>query len=283
MTTPVTWRELWRDTTAEVGDPHARWLCEQASGVDGDEFLDVLDEPATVGMVAHLDSMLARYRQGEPLQYVLGRWAFRRLDVMVDRRVLIPRPETEDVVAVALTRVPGGRPVRCIDLGCGSGVIGLSLAAELPRGRAEVWLTDVSVDALDVARANAAGLGMAGAGVHFAHGDWWAALPDELAGTVDLAVSNPPYVALDDAALEPVVAEHEPALALFGGVDGLDAIRAVVAGAPQWLAPGGWLVVEIGADQGRAAQSLATAASLVDVAVLADAAGHDRILVGRRL
>ena len=102
----LTWRRLWDDTAAQVGSrAEARWLCEEASGAFGGEFGDVLDEPATDRMLAHLDAMLGRYAVGEPLQYVLGRWAFRTLDLMVDRRVLIPRPETEVVAGVALAEL----------------------------------------------------------------------------------------------------------------------------------------------------------------------------------
>ena len=140
----TSWRELLAETTAAVGErPAARWLCEVASGADRIE--DVLDEPATQRMVAHLDAMLARYRAGEPLAYVLGRWSFRHLDLAVDRRVLIPRPETEVVAGVAIelarTLPP---PIVVADLGTGSGAIGLALADELPLDGVTVWLTDAS-------------------------------------------------------------------------------------------------------------------------------------------
>lgn len=283
----VSWRQLRAETAALHGEPHARWLCEEASGAVGAEFDAVLDEPATVRAVAHLDAMLARLHAGEPLQYVLGHWSFRHLDLLVDRRVLIPRPETEWVAEVAIdvarrrrAATPG--PVRCVDLGTGSGAIGLSLLAELPRGSAEVWLTDLSTDALDVARANAAGLGMAGAGARFAHGPWFDALPGDLRGTVDVLVSNPPYVAEGDAALEPSVADWEPATALWSGSDGLDALRTIAAAAPDWLAPGGAVVLEIGTGQGTAVAGLLHAAGLEDVQVHPDHAGHDRIAVARR-
>src|SRR5829696_5143403 len=102
----VTWRQLWAEIDPLVGGrPVARWMCEEASGAEGDEFADVLDQPATERMVHHLDSMVARVRNGEPVQYVLGHWPFRHLDLMVDRRVLIPRPETEQLVDLALRRV----------------------------------------------------------------------------------------------------------------------------------------------------------------------------------
>lgn len=278
----VTWRELWDQLTPEVGRPQARWLCETASGVDGDEFLAELDRPATVRMVRHLDDMLSRLRGGVPLQYVLGRWAFRRLDLMVDRRVLIPRPETEELVEIALARLDRRATNVCVDLGCGSGAIGLSLAAELPVDRTTVWLTDVSTAALDVARANAAGLGRVAANVRFAHGSWFEALPADLASSVDLLISNPPYVADGDQALEAIVRDHEPHVALFGGADGLDALRIIVPGAMLWLAPGGVLAVEIGAAQADAARAMALGAGLAGVEIRHDAAGHPRHLLARR-
>jgi release factor glutamine methyltransferase len=279
----VTWGALWNETSALVGRPQARWICEVASGHDGDEFVGILDRPATSRGVAHLDAMLARLATGEPLQYVLGRWGFRHLDLMVDRRVLIPRPETETVVEVALRIARSlSTPLTCADLGTGSGAIGLSLAVELPIDGVTVWMTDRSPDALDVARANAAGIGRAGANVRLVHGDWFAALPVALAGNMALVVSNPPYVDDDDAALEPIVREWEPAEALFGGADGLDAIRVIVAGAPRWLRPGGWLVLEIGSGHGRRVTDLMRTAGFDEVEIMADLAGHDRVAIGRR-
>jgi release factor glutamine methyltransferase len=277
----VTWRQLWAETTALLDDRSAaRWVCEAAGSFDDDELLRCLDEPATERMVAHLDAMVARHRAGEPLQYALGRWAFRRLDVMVDHRVLIPRPETEIVVETALSLV-GRRPVLAADLGTGSGVIGLSLAAELPLTGTTVWLTDVSVDALDVARANLAGIGRAAANVRVAEGSWFDALPAEVEGRLDLVVSNPPYIAVDDPEVEPSVREWEPHLALFAGDDGLDAYRQIVAAAPRWLAPNGWLVLEIGHTQTDAVIGLMSDAGLAEVAVHPDLAGHPRVATAR--
>ncbi|MCU1394060.1 MAG: hemK [Ilumatobacteraceae bacterium] len=281
---PVTWRQLLDETTTALGDRHhARWMCEVASGCDADELRDALDEPATHRMVAHLDALIARRLAGEPLQYVLGSWQFRRLDLMVDRRVLIPRPETEWVCEAALSiarTLPA--PLTAVDLGTGSGAIGLSLAAELPIGSARVWLADVSTDALDVARANLAGVGRAGAPVQIVHGSWFAALPDTLRGTIDLVVANPPYIAADDPAVADDVVAWEPHLALFGGDDGLRDLREIVADAPSWLRRGGWLVMEIGADQGDAVRALLDAASMVDVEIRPDLTGRDRIAIGRR-
>lgn len=284
----ISWRQLWNETAALTGRAEARWLCEEASGCFGEEFVEVLDAAASERAVAHLDAMLTRVQTGEPLQYVLGHWSFRRLDLLVDRRVLIPRPETELVAehAIALARqladeMPD-RPLIVADLGTGSGAIGLSLAAELPRGSIELWLTDSSTDALDVARANAAGLGMAGECVRFGHGSWFAALPDELRGELALVVSNPPYIAVGDSQVAANVHDWEPHAALFAGADGLDDVRAIVAGASEWLAPNGWLVIEIGAEQRFAVSELMVAVGLARVETLRDLAGRQRIAVGRR-
>jgi release factor glutamine methyltransferase len=282
----LTWRVLRAEASAEFGQPQGRWLCEEASGAFDDEFDALLDDPATERSVAHLDAMTARLRAGEPIQYVLGHWSFRRLDLMVDGRVLIPRPETELLVERAIAAVRGldrdpGSPWYCADLGTGSGAVGLSLLAELPRGAAEVWMTDVSLDALDVARANLGGIGMAGAGARFAHGAWFDALPGDMRGLLHLVVSNPPYVADDDPALAAGVRDWEPHTALFGGDDGLRDLRAIVGGAPGWLRPGGWLMVEIGSGLGAAVSGLMEEAGLVDVSVTPDLAGLDRIVAGR--
>ena len=278
----VTWRELWAQTSAAIGDrAAARWLCEVASAsVDGDEFLGRLDEAATVRMVAHLDAMVARHRTGEPLQYVLGEWGFRRLVLAVDRRVLIPRPETELVAEIAIERAAAIGPTRLVaDLGTGSGAIGLAMATELPHVGTTVWITDVSNDALDVARANLAGIGPAAVNVRVGHGSWFDALPEDLA--FDVIVSNPPYVAAESPDLADDVLEWEPGSALFSGREGLDDIRLIAAGAPSRLRRGGSLVLEIGADQGRAVAEILWSAGLVDVDVLPDLAGRERIAVAR--
>ena len=234
-------------------------------------------EPRTSVTEAKYRSMVERRRAGEPLQYVLGRWGFRRLDLLVDRRVLIPRPETEWVVEEALRRLPPARtPVNVVDLGTGSGAIALSIAVE--REHARVIGTDASQDALAVARANLAGIGRPATRVELHHGDWWAAVPDELRGEVDLAVSNPPYVSPADP-LPTEVADWEPRDALVPGPTGMEALEVVVAGAPGWLRPGAWLVCEIGETQGDAVRRLAEDAGMTDVDVLPDLTKRDRVLV----
>ena len=274
-------RELLNTTGAALGATHeARWLCEVATGLDGAEFDEALDELVTQRVVAHLDAMLQRYGDGEPLQYVLGRWGFRHLDLAIDRRVLIPRPETELVAEVAIelaAAAPGPRLVA--DLGTGSGAIGLSLAAELPLFDTTVWITDVSEEAIAVARANLAGIGRGASNVRVGVGSWFEALP---AGErFDVIVSNPPYVANGSPDLAAGVADWEPAAALFSGDDGLDDIRTLVAGAHDHMRDGGWLVLEIGFEQGNAVAELMERARFRDVEVRPDLAGHDRLAVGR--
>ncbi len=241
--------------------------------------------PPTNVAAAHFELMVTRRAAGEPLQYVLGSWAFRALDLWVDGRVLIPRPETEQVVEHVITAARvmlADRDVlRIADLGTGSGAIALSLAHELPLGRTDIWATDVSEDALAVARANLAGIGRSGASVRLAHGVWFDALPHECRGAFDLLVSNPPYVAVSDV-LPDDVARWEPAAALFAGPTGLEAIEHIIREAPAWLARHGVLVLEIGETQGEAAAALARSAGFTAVAIHPDFAARDRILTAHR-
>lgn len=276
----ATWRELRDDARARLGDDQeVRWIVEQASGLSAAEQAAALDAVADERHARGFAAMVERREAGEPLQYVLGRWGFRQLDLLVDPRVLIPRPETEVVAGLAIGALPPG-PCRAADLGTGSGAIALSMAVERWPD-VEVWATDVSADALAVARANTAGLGRRAAHVRLVQGDWYDALPEELRGTFDVLVANPPYVP-DGALVARQVQDHEPHAALFGGPDGLAHVRTVVDGARAWLRPGGTLVVEIGEDQGAAAAAAADAAGLVDVAVREDLTGRDRALVARR-
>lgn len=289
----VAWRELWAETTdrlahagVDAASTEARWIVEEASGLEGSEFVLGLDEPATVRGVAHLDHLVARRVAGEPIQYVLGHWAFRHLDLLVDRRVLIPRPETEQVVEVALAtfdevarRRPDRHRLTVVDLGTGSGAIALSVATE--RTGCRVWATDRSPDALAVARANLAGLGMAGSGIALAEGSWFDPLPDELAGALDLVVTNPPYVAADEP-LDGSVVDWEPIDALVPGPTGLEAYEEIVARAREWIAPGGAIVAEIGATQAGPVGDLLRTHGFAAVTVHRDLAGLDRTVVGHR-
>ena len=210
-----------------------------------------------------------RRRSREPVAYILGTKGFRRLDLAVDRRVLIPRPETEHLVDAALG-IPHG--ARVVDVGTGSGAVALALKDERPD--LAVLGTDADPDALDVARANARRLAI---DVDLRHGD----LLEPVEGPIDAVLSNPPYVAESErAALPPDVARYEPGLALFAGADGLDVIRRLV---PDAVQRGARLVaLEIGSTQAAAVRSLMADAGLHSIEVLPDLAGHDRVVVGSR-
>ncbi len=208
------------------------------------------------------------------MAYILGRWGFRGLDLDVDRRVLVPRPETELLVDRCLALVDGAAGPEVLDVGTGSGAIALALASELPKAR--VVGCDVSGDALEVARANGERLGV--------EVEWVAS--DMLSGVggrrFHLVVSNPPYVAAGEIdALEPEVRDWEPRGATVAGETGLEAIERLVAQVPAALEPGGALVLEVGAGQADAVAALLEGARLAGVGRDPDHAGIERIVWGR--
>lgn len=229
------------------------------------------DEALSAEQLVAWQAWLVRRAGGEPLAYLFGEKEFHGLALQVDRRVLVPRPETELLVDWAIELLQGPlhsrATPRVVDLGTGSGAI--ALAVKHACSRAEVQATDVSEDALAVATGNAQRLQLP---VAFARGSWWSALPRE--ATFDLVLSNPPYIAGDDVHLAAL--EHEPTAALTPGGDGLDALRAVVAGAQARLAEGGWLLVEHGYDQAQAVQLLLREHGLQHVETRRDLAGQPR-------
>jgi len=283
-----------------VGAPHeARFIVDEALGLGPvlghpDPPTGPLGEEA----VAAARRMAARRAAGEPLQYVFGHWPFRTLDLLVDRRVLIPRPETEHVVEVALAeahrlaRVPGahGGGLVAVDAGTGSGAIALALAAELGRrALREVWAIDTSVDALTVAAANLGAL-RAGRGdlprVDLVRGSWFEPLPASLRGAVDLVVSNPPYVTEAEWAGLAAEVRTEPRLALVArpgsdGTAGLADVEAVLEQSRNYLARPGTAVVELAPHQAGPAAALALRLGYDDVRVEPDLARRPRALVAR--
>lgn len=233
------------------------------------------DDLAPVEVAAAFEALVQRRAAGEPVAYLTGQRGFWRFDLAVTPATLIPRPETELLVELALARLPADRSSRAADLGTGSGAIALAVAYERPRTR--VIATDASAPALAIARANAQALRLAN--IDFREGDWFAPLAGE---RFDLIASNPPYIALGDPHLDEGDLRFEPASALSSGADGLDAIRTIVAGAPSHLEPGGWLLLEHGWDQGAAVRALLAAAGFGEVATAQDLEERDRVSLGRR-
>jgi release factor glutamine methyltransferase len=226
----------------------------------------------------HFFALAKRRRAGEPVAYLTGVREFWGLPIAVSPTVLIPRPETEALVEVALARLPADRDARVLDLGTGSGAIALALAHERPR--AHVLATDAATAALDLARANARRLQIGN--VDFVQSDWYDALPlDRHRASFDLIVANPPYVAAADPHLADGDVRFEPRPALTPGGDGLDAIRAIVGGACERLVPGGTLAVEHGYDQAERVRALFAAAGFVDIDGARDLAGIPRVVAGR--
>jgi release factor glutamine methyltransferase len=234
--------------------------------LDGDRLLDP-DEAAS------FDAALARRLAGEPVARILGAWEFWGLPFRLAPETLVPRPDTEILIEVALAAVADRTsPLRCIDLGTGSGCILTALLTELP-GASGIGV-DRSEAAVKVARHNAAANGIGDRAAFFV-GDWC----DAACGTFDLIVSNPPYIVQEViATLHREVQDHDPIAALDGGPDGLEAYRRILDGVGALLAPGGTLAVEIGYDQARAVRALAQARGFMEGGLTRDLAGHDRVL-----
>lgn len=234
-------------------------------------------DPLAAADQAAFETLLVRRMAGEPVAYLTGRRGFWTLDLEVDPATLIPRPETELLVELALERLPSDHSLQLADLGTGTGAIALALASERPQ--AQVLATDASPGALAVAARNAARHELRN--VRFAEGghDWYAPLQG---ARFDLIASNPPYIASDDPHLDEGGLRFEPASALASGVDGLDDIRRIVDGGQAHLRPGGWLLIEHGWDQGAAIRALFDAAGFAEVETAQDLEQRDRITLGRR-
>lgn len=279
--TPIALTRLAAEHMAGRGIENARLEAElMLAAVLGVRRLDLYlqyDRPLTSDEVAEFRAMVKRRLRREPLQYILGEAAFRELVLRVDRRVLIPRPETEVLVEVVLEWARGRGEVRdAVDIGTGSGAIALSLAHEGPFER--VVATDVSADALALARENAMRLGLADR-VEFRAGALFDALrPGE---RFDVVVSNPPYIAeAEREGLAPEVREWEPELALFAPGEGLSVIEALVEGAPAHLREGGLLALEVGLGQAeRVAECMESTGAFDAPRIVRDLAGRERIVL----
>lgn len=248
----------------------ARALLAFASGATREALIAFPERVVAAEAAARFEVLAARRRSGEPIAYLLGVQEFYGRPFRVTPAVLIPRPETELLVDLALDALRRVERPRMLELGTGSGCIAITLALERPDAR--VVATDASVEALAVAHDNAQRLG---ARVDFAASDWYAAIEGEF----DAIVANPPYVAAGDPHLAEL--RFEPAHALTDRGDGLGCLRTIVAGAPAHLARGGWLLVEHGYDQAAAVRALFERAGLADVRSTRDAAGIERTCAGR--
>jgi release factor glutamine methyltransferase len=274
---------LWQSvrdrlTAAGVDTPvlDARLLVEAGAGVSR---MDIVTDPRraiSAEQFAGVDALVRRREAREPVSHIIGRKHFWTLEFEVNKHVLTPRPETEFVVEAGLRAIAAKPDARILDLGVGSGAILLTLLVERPRTTG--FGTDISEEALVVARANAKTLRVEDR-VELRSGDWAAGVN----GGFDLVVSNPPYIATDEIkSLAPEVSQHEPRIALDGGADGLAAYRIIIADLPRLLKPGGNFALEVGRGQADAVAAIAKAAGLSTGEPWRDLAGLPRVVVGER-
>jgi len=282
LTTEWTIREVLNWTRGYFEDAgivqprlEAEILLAHALDVDRLHLYMAPDKPLTSDERSRYRHVVKERRSGTPLQHVIGEVNFYGLRFRVDRRTLIPRSETEELLDQVIKRAPRDRDIRCLDLGTGTGVIAVCMARYLPR--AEVIAVDVSPTALSAARENAA-LNEVGDRIEFIESDWF----DQVEGQFDFIATNPPYIRSDELSdLAPEVKDHEPAVALDGGPDGLEKIRQIAAGLQAHLRPDGVVLMEIGHRQGNHAKQILESAGLDDVHVERDIAEKDRFVVGR--
>jgi release factor glutamine methyltransferase len=247
----------------------AQWLLAQMFGQARVWLLAHPDERLSAAQAERFVSALQARRQGLPLAYVLGQWSFAGLSLEVNPAVLVPRPETEELLRWALHRAQAKTAPRLLDLGTGSGALALAMKSALPQ--AEVWATDAHEAALEVARSNALRLGLS---VHFTGaGSWWQALPHDI-GRFDIVVSNPPYIAVDDPHLAAL--GHEPRHALVADDGGLADLRLIIDGAPAHLQAGAWLLLEHGHEQHTGVAAMLAQRGFVAIEGRQDLAGLPR-------
>ena len=253
-----------------LADHEAQRLLAVATGLDRTAL--VLSESVPAGAMERFTALVRKRASGVPLQHLEGTVQFGPLELRCDSRALIPRPETEELWELVASLAAS--PVLMVDLCTGGGCLALALKHSFPAAR--VVAADLSEDALSLASEN---VSITGLEVELFAGDLFDAVPDDLRGTVDVLVSNPPYLATDELVdLQPEVAVHDPRMALVAGPEGDEILVRLAAGAPEWLAPGGVVAVEIGATQGARAMELFAEFS---PEVRRDLQGRDRFLVGR--
>jgi release factor glutamine methyltransferase len=283
VSTPLTLRQLLNQGAQSLevaGNPaasprlEAELLLAHGLNVDRAHLFAHAHDPVPDPGAHAFRRLVERRAGGEPIAYITGEQEFWSLSLEVNESVLIPRPETELLVELALERLPVDQETCVADIGTGSGAIALAIASERPR--AEVHAVDLSTEALDVARRNAERLELNT--VCFHCGNWC----EPLHGELDMVVSNPPYVRPDDAHLETGDLRFEPRLALTPGDDEFLAFRAIAEGARGRLRPGGWLLFEHGFNQGEAVRALLVRRGWNTVATATDLAGKERVTFGRK-
>lgn len=266
--------QLFADKGIESARLESELLLAHALGIKRLDLYLQFERPLTEAELERFRQLVRRRLKREPLQFITGKVQFREIELSVDARALIPRPETEVLVG-EVVHYAHSRPeaLRCVDIGTGTGAIALSVARECPN--VSVLATDVSAEALELARSNSAALGV---NVETANGDLWAAVAS--GDRFDIVVSNPPYIAESErSTLQPEVRDFEPAQALFGGADGLSVIRRLIEAAPPHMNAGGLLAIEIGMTQAAEVQELIAATSSFETSrVVRDLSGRDRIV-----
>jgi release factor glutamine methyltransferase len=289
----ITGRELWawRRWAVSIAKSHSvsqrevDWLVKSVANLDSLTLrLESIAEDRSIEISMPLDRLSAlwidRVEQRKPVQYLVGTTFWRDFELVVSPAVLIPRPETESIIDIALAASTSIQQQGIwVDLGTGSGAIAIGLAKTLPL--AKIFAVDTSAEALDIAKANAARLN-ALSQINFSQGSWWSSLV-QLKGKVAGMISNPPYIpSAQVLRLQPEVVNHEPHLALDGGLDGLEAIRILVNTAPEYLQPGGIWLIEMMAGQGAVVvELLEQQGSYADIEIIDDLAGLDRFVLAR--
>lgn len=269
---------LLNDAAQRIGRLEARLLLQHLTGQTASALIAHPERPLEADVITRYTSLVTQREQGAPVAYLIGHREFYGREFRVAPGVLIPRPETELLIERALAQVADIPAPRILDLGCGSGCVGLTLALE--RVDACVHLLDASRVALDITRDNATALG---AHVRVVESDWFSKLATNCDSEhYHLIVSNPPYIAADDPHLGQGDLRFEPVTALASGPEGLDALRHLVTMAPAFLQPGGWLLLEHGYDQAESVWSMLVAGGYGEIEQTRDLAGILRISGGRR-
>ena len=254
---------------------NAEHLVGHALGLKRMQLYLQFEKPLAEADLERIRPLVRRRGQREPLQHIVGEVEFSGLRLRSDRRALVPRPETEYLTEILLNRLPESAPLRVLDLGTGTGAIALALASARPAW--QVSASDLSTEALALARENAAALGL-GERVAFLEGSWFDALPSE--ARFDLIVSNPPYLTASEVAeAAPEVREHDPRMALVSPDDGMADLRCLITAAPARVGPGGVLALETGPSHHVALTAAAHAAGWKEIESLRDLAGRDRFLL----